>query len=149
MDPVMVPDDELWYDSTTVDDDVGYAIVSTYKDLNETVGFIVYGYTAEDTYYTCYALRGGGLEWLQYIQPGVTTILLRIEYGELHPVGFHVEEFLGVFTECTGFNTNFKTECYYDNLEGGTGEVEQKAADLGLCYKLVDISFCGQVHPDP
>ena len=32
----------------TVDDDVGYAIISTYKDLNETIGFLVYGYTAEN-----------------------------------------------------------------------------------------------------
>ena len=51
--------DQLWYSSTEVDDDVGHAIISTYKDLNGTVGFIVYGYTAEDTYYASYALRGG------------------------------------------------------------------------------------------
>jgi hypothetical protein len=39
----ITPDDELWYDSTVAipDDKVGYAIVSTYKDLNETIGFIV------------------------------------------------------------------------------------------------------------
>jgi hypothetical protein len=72
--------DELWYSSPTVDDDVGYAIVSTYKDLNGTVGLIVYGYTAEDTYYACYALRGGLLPWLQEIQTGTTTIILEIDY---------------------------------------------------------------------
>ena len=49
---MMVPDDDLWYNRTTVDDSVGYAIVSTYKDLNETVALIVYGYIAEDIYYT-------------------------------------------------------------------------------------------------
>jgi len=57
-----VPDNELWYNSDNVDDKVGYALISTYKDLNETTGFIVYGYTAEDTYYACYALRGGLLD---------------------------------------------------------------------------------------
>jgi len=148
---VMAADDELWYESTvaTPDDHVGYAIVSTYKDLNETKGFIVYGYTAEDTYYACYALRGGGLEWLQHVQEGVTSIVLRIDYEELHPVGFHVEEELGPFTECTGAYTNFKTSQYYENYNMGKQMVEDRAAELGICYKLVDIEKCGQVHPDP
>jgi hypothetical protein len=43
---VDVEDDELWYSSPTVDDNVGYVVIATYKDLNETVGFIVYVYTA-------------------------------------------------------------------------------------------------------
>jgi hypothetical protein len=148
---VMAADDELWYESTvaTPDDHVGYAIVSTYKDLNETKGFIVYGYTAEDTYYACYALRGGGLEWLQHVQEGVTSVLLRIDYEELHHVGFHVEEELGPFTECTGAYTNFKTSQYYTNYNMGKQMVEDRAAELGICYKLVDIEKCGQVHPDP
>ena len=28
-------------------------------------------------------------------------------------------------------------------------KVEDKANILGLCYKLVDIDWCAQVHPDP
>ena len=144
-----VPADELWYDSMVIDDDVGYAIVAAYKDLNETKGFVIYGLTAEDTYYACYALRGGGLEWLQYVQPGVTAMVLRIEYDELHPVSFHVEEELGVFTECTGAYTNFKTSEFYDNYEIGKQRVLDRAAELGICYKLVDIDKCAQVHPDP
>ncbi len=59
--------DALWYNSTDVDDNMGYAIVATYKDINETIGYIVYGYTAEDTYYACYALRGGLLPWTQWL----------------------------------------------------------------------------------
>ena len=27
--------------------------------------------------------------------------------------------------------------------------VEHEAMELGLCYKLVDIDWCAQVHPDP
>ncbi|MCK5670484.1 hypothetical protein KAI10_03805, partial [Candidatus Bathyarchaeota archaeon] len=95
---IQVVPDMLWYSSPTVDDDVGYAIVSTYKDLNGTVGLIVYGYTAEDTYYACYALRGGLLPWLQEIQCGTTTIILEIDYTDLHPVAFHVKESLGTIT---------------------------------------------------
>jgi hypothetical protein len=144
-----VPDNELWYGSTDTEDDVGYAIISTYKDLNETVGFIVYGYTAEDTYYACYALRGGLLSWLQEIQTGTTTIILEIDYSDLHPVGFHVKECLGTFTECTGFETNFKDTEYACNKALAKSMVESEADCLGLCYKLVDIDWCAQLHPDP
>lgn len=141
--------DMLWYSSPTVDDDVGYAIVSTYKDLNGTVGLIVYGYTAEDTYYACYALRGGLLTWLQEIQSGTTTIILEIDYTDLHPVAFHIKESLGTITECTGFRTSFKDSDYYANLDTAKMRVEDEAMRLGLCYKLVDIDWCAQVHPDP
>jgi hypothetical protein len=148
-DLIDVVDDELWYTSSTVDDEVGYAIISTYKDLNETVGFVVYGYTAEDTYYATNALRGGLLPWLQELQDGSTTIILEIDYTDLHPVGFHVKESLGRFTECTGFGTSFKSHGYYDNKVSAEIEVENLAASLGLTYKLLDFEWCAQVHPDP
>ena len=79
----------------------------------------------------------------------MTALVLRIEYDELHPVSFHVEEELGPFTECTGAYTNFKTSQYYDNIKIGKAAVEDRAAELGICYKLVDIEKCAQVHPDP
>jgi hypothetical protein len=144
-----VDDDELWYNSATTMDTVGHAMVSTYKDLNGTVGFIVYGYTAEDTYYTCYALRGGLLPWLQEIQCGTTTIILEIDYSDLHPVQFHVKECLGTITECTGFYTNFKDTEYSYNKMQAEMTVESEAECLGICYKLVDIEWCAQLHPDP
>ena len=143
------PQDELWYNSTTVSDDLGYAIVSTYKDLNETVGFIVYGYTAEDTYYASYALRGGLIPWLQELQTGVTTLVIEFNYTTLHPVAIHVKEALGTFTECTGFDTSFKTSTYTANLAAALAAVNQTSYDLGICYKLVDFTWCAQVHPDP
>lgn len=128
---------------------MGYAIISFYKDLNETTGLVIYGYTVEDTYYACYAFRGGLLAWLQEVQQGTTTILLVIDYTELHPVRFHVVGSLDSFKECTGFETNFKTSDYYGNLNNASAAVEAEAAALGLCYKLVDIGWCAQVHPDP
>jgi hypothetical protein len=144
----LLPPDHLWYDSDVVGDRYGYAIISAYKDLNETQGFIVYGYTAEDTYWACYALQGGGAEWLQLLQPGVTTVVLEMDYNSIHPVKFHVKECLGPFTECTGAFTSFKTSEYYSNIACGMAEVEQEAHDLGICYKLVELDFCAQVHPD-
>jgi hypothetical protein len=158
------PEWELWYNSTTVDDDVGHAIISTYKDKNETVGFIVYGYTAEDTYYASYILRGGLLLWLQEIQDGSTTLIVEFDYDNtypttendaddyihgIHPIGVHIAEVLGKFTECTGFDTNFKTHQYYVNKAAAQSRVEARADSYGLCYKLVDICWCAQVHPDP
>ncbi len=151
--------DELWYDSTTVGDRYGYAIVSTYKDINGTVGLIVYGYTAEDTYYACYLLRGGLIPYGQELQDGVTTVVIEIDYEAenpeydfftgIHPVGFHIKECLGLFTECTGAYTNFKTSEYYENIRNARSDVEDLASELGLCYKLVDFEFCAQIHPDP
>jgi hypothetical protein len=152
MDLVDVVDDELWYNSVTTEDDIGHAIVSTYKDLNETVGFVVYGYTAEDTYYTSFALRSGLIPWMQHLQGGVTTLIIEIDYSDLHPVQFHVKESLGRFTECTGFDTDFKCHGYYDGVYGEGGvldQVESEANSLGLCYKLIDIEWCAQLHPDP
>lgn len=151
--------DELWYNSTTLEDDVGHAIVSTYKDLNETIGFIVYGLQGEDTYYACYALRGGLLNWMQYLQEGVTTLVLEFDYdytnpqwstySGIHPIGIHVAEAVGTITECTGFDTNFKTSAYDANKAAAKASVESLAASYGICYKLVDITWCAQVHPDP
>jgi hypothetical protein len=153
------PADELWYSSTTTDDCRGQAIVSTYKDLNETIGFIVYGLQGEDTYYACYALRGGLINWMQYLQAGVTTLVLEMDYKREskfediyygpHPVGFHVKECLGTITECTGFDTNFKTVQYGANKAAAKAEVEWLAKSYGICYKLVEITWCAQVHPDP
>ena len=70
-------------------------------------------------------------------------------YSDLHPVGFHVKECLGTITECTGFQTNFKDEAYSYNKDMAEMCVLSEAMELGLCYKLVDIDWCAQLHPDP
>jgi hypothetical protein len=96
----------------------GYALISTYKDLNGTIGFIVYGWTGQDTYYACYALQHGLLEIMQLLQPGVTSILLEFDYT-VHPAEdcfFHIVECLGTFTECGGFDhLMFKKMGMYDD----------------------------------
>lgn len=103
-------------------EDIGYAIISTYKDLNGTTGLIIYGTTGEDTYYACYALRYGLLNILQWLQPGVTTIILEFDYTK-HPTEecfFHVVECLGTITECTGF------DYIWDYVPTGEEEVTYK-----------------------
>ena len=64
-------------------------------------------------------------------------------------MGFHVKECLGRFTECTGFYTNFKDTEYYGNIDTTLYNIECEATNLGLGYKLVDIEWCAQLHPDP
>jgi len=84
----------------------GYALISTYKDLNGTKGLIIYGWTGQDTYYACYALQHGLFKIMQWLQPGVTSIILEFNY-EVHPSEdcfFHVVECLGTITECGGFD---------------------------------------------
>jgi hypothetical protein len=84
----------------------GYALISTYKDINGTIGFIVYGWTGQDTYYAAYALQHGLYTILQQLQPGATSLLLCFDYT-MHPADpcfFHVVECIGTFTECGGFD---------------------------------------------
>ena len=46
-------------------------------------------------------------------------------------------------------DNNFETSDYYANLASAKGNVVDEAAGLSICYKLVDIEWCAQVHPDP
>jgi hypothetical protein len=140
--------DDLWYDSTDETDTEGYAIVSTYLDPWGTIAFVVYGYSAEDTYYATYAIRGGLLLWMQHLQCGVTTLILGFDYETLHPIEIHVHEALGTITECTGFGDNFKDGDFYD-YTNVLASVKADASDYGLCYKLHCIDWCAELHPDP
>ncbi|MEM2126852.1 MAG: hypothetical protein QXH67_01335 [Candidatus Bathyarchaeia archaeon] len=86
----------------------GYAVIATYKDINGTVGFLVYGHWGRDTYYACQWLHGDeprkiepGIEYLQKLNPGVTSIILKITYpaeDPFHPT-FSIVEHLGTKTE--------------------------------------------------
>ncbi len=83
----------------------GYAVIATYKDLNGTVGFLVYGYTADDTYYVCKWLFSQnemgdlyGMQILQAINDHVTALILKIDYTK-HPVSVSIVELLGTISE--------------------------------------------------
>lgn len=125
----------------------GYAIISTYKDLNGTIGFLVWGYNGDDTYYASYALRHGLIAYMQYLQPGVTTLILKITYST-HPPTITIVECLGVFTECTGFGQ------YAYLGEGGatyvrTTYVLPLARRLFLEHKLMSFTWPTSIHADP
>jgi len=95
----------------------GYAVVSVYKDLNGTIGFLIWGVTGSDTYYAAkwfWDIPGGltapdlttvysGIEYLQHENSGVTDIILKITYPPLdltHPT-FSIVQRLGTISEKT------------------------------------------------
>ena len=126
----------------------GYAIISTYRDLNGTIGFIVWGYNGDDTFYASYALRHGLIAYMQYLQPGVTTLILKLTYtGQCAPT-ISIVECLGIFTECTGFN-------HIKYLgEGGatyvrTTYVLPEARRLFIEDKLISFTWPTSIHSDP
>ncbi|RJX15175.1 hypothetical protein CW703_07410, partial [Candidatus Bathyarchaeota archaeon] len=126
------PDNAYWSD---------YAVVATYKDLNGTIGFIVQGGDGKDTYYACWALRHGLIEYLNFIQPGVTALILKIDYTK-HPPAIAVVECLGTITECSGF----------DHVEGGVSTVDSIistiASEKCISDKLITFTW-PKLHPDP
>ena len=58
----------------------GVGVITTYKDLNGTVGFMIYGWSGDDTYYTCKWFQEYGAYYLQTENRGVTTLVVRLEY---------------------------------------------------------------------
>jgi len=77
----------------------GTAVIAVYKDLNGTVGFIVWGWDGQDTYEACKWLWEGGIEQLQDAPDGLVAIVLKFDYTK-HPTKVTVEECLGTFSEC-------------------------------------------------
>jgi len=76
----------------------GYAIISTYKDINGTVGLVIWGWTGDDTYYAAKWFHEEGIYQLQEFPSCVTTIILKIDYTT-HPPTVTVKECLGTISE--------------------------------------------------
>lgn len=81
----------------------GYGVISTYKDLNGTIGFLVWGYTGQDTYYTSWSLLHSNVLAVAFshMPCGVTSLILRFNYTD-HPTDYSfttVVEALGTISE--------------------------------------------------
>ncbi len=90
------------YDNSSV----GYAVISTYKDINGTVLFNVWGHWGRDTYYASMWLHGDearglapGIIELQSAPKGVTSIILEIDYTDPSHPTYSVPEVLGTISE--------------------------------------------------
>ncbi|MHA2064950.1 MAG: hypothetical protein ACXABY_11295 [Candidatus Thorarchaeota archaeon] len=97
--------DGTWntYEST---EDTGYAVISTYLDINGTVLLNVWGHWGRDTYYAAEWLHGNvergispGIIQLQDAPDHLTSIIIEIDYEEpMHPE-YSIVECLGTITE--------------------------------------------------
>jgi len=84
----------------------GYATIGIYKDLNGTIGLVIWGFDGQDTYYASKWFWDGmggtaGIVQLQSMNRGVTSILLKITYptsDPTHPTASIVER-LGTISE--------------------------------------------------
>jgi len=88
----------------------GYGIISTYKDLDGTIGFIVWGATGTDTYYTSWILWNWLSENLDGHQLGLklqdlpdcmTTVVIKFNYAKhpTSPLFWSLVETLGTISE--------------------------------------------------
>jgi len=94
------------YNVYSSDEDVGYAVITTYKDINGTVMFNVWGDWGRDTYYASLWLHGDdarglspALIELQQAPAGVTSLILEIDYDDPKHPTYSVPEVLGTISE--------------------------------------------------
>jgi hypothetical protein len=95
-------------------DDTGYAVVSTYKDINGTVLFLIWGHWGRDTFYVSQWFHEHGIFQLQDAPDGLTSIIVEIEYEDTEegykPDSFTIVELLGTISE---------TEWSHGYIKGG------------------------------
>jgi hypothetical protein len=84
----------------------GYATIGIYKDLNGTIGLVIWGFDGQDTYYASKWFWDGmgetpGIVQLQSMNQGVTSIVLEITYPPSDPTHPTVDivERLGTISE--------------------------------------------------
>jgi len=93
----------------------GYAVISTYKDINGTVGLLIWGMDGQDTYYATQwfwdipkgmmapdgTIVFSGIEYLQHENECVTDIILKITYPFMDPIHPYISvvECLGTISE--------------------------------------------------
>ncbi|MEM3829262.1 MAG: hypothetical protein QXP36_08640, partial [Conexivisphaerales archaeon] len=79
--------------------ETGYAVISTYKDLNGTVIFAIWGVWGRDTFYATKWFHEEGIYQLQEFPPCVTDIILEIDYTDPKHPTVSVVEALGTISE--------------------------------------------------
>jgi hypothetical protein len=81
----------------------GYAVVSTYRDINGTNILVIYGNWGRDTFYATRWFHEHLVYQLQEAPDGVTSLVVKINYestGEGYkPTGYSIVEVLGTISE--------------------------------------------------
>ncbi|MEM3579877.1 MAG: hypothetical protein QXH40_02940 [Candidatus Bathyarchaeia archaeon] len=80
---------------------VGYAVISTYKDINGTVGFLVWGISARDTFYASKFFHEEIIYELQRFPLCATSIIVEIDYTDPEHPTWTIPEVLGTISETT------------------------------------------------
>jgi hypothetical protein len=92
---------------------IGYAAISTYKDINGTVLFNIWGYNGIDTYYVSKWFHEEGIYQLQEAPRGLTSIIVKITYQSTSegykPTRYSIVECLGTISE-TEWTHNAETK---------------------------------------
>jgi len=79
--------------------DIGYAVIATYKDLNGTVGLLIWGCGPRDTFYASKFFHEEIIYELQNFPTCVTSIILKISYTDPQHPTFTIVECLGTISE--------------------------------------------------
>jgi hypothetical protein len=79
----------------------GYGVITTYKDLNGTVGLAIWGIGPRDTFYTSKFFHEEIIYELQDFPGCVTSIILKIDYTDPEHPTFTIAECLGTISETT------------------------------------------------
>jgi len=81
------------------DVDTGYAVIATYKDINGTVGFLIWGIGPRDTFYASQFFHEEIIFELQSFPRCVTSIIIEIDYTDPEHPTFSILECLGTISE--------------------------------------------------
>jgi hypothetical protein len=93
------------------DGELGYAVITTYKDINGTVGFLIWGDGPRDTYYASRFFHEEIIYELQRFPCCATSIIIEIDYCDpLHPT-FTIPEVLGTISETMVYDSCYRLPC--------------------------------------
>jgi hypothetical protein len=81
------------------EDGVGYAVISTYHDINGTTMLSIWGHFGRDTYYASRFFHEELIEEFQTFDPCITDVILRIDYEDPKHPTFDIVEVLGTISE--------------------------------------------------
>jgi hypothetical protein len=103
------------------DDDIGYAVIGTYHDINGTTGLNIYGHFGRDTYYACRFFHEELIYEFQEFDPCITAVILEIDYTDPDHPTFDIVEVLGTISEHDDWEEiwearKFLHDNYYDYL---------------------------------
>jgi hypothetical protein len=87
------------YNNTGTLDGTGYATIGTYLDINGTVGLVIYGLDARDTFYASKFFKDDLLSMLQEFPAGVTSVVIKIDYTDYKHPSWEMVEALGTISE--------------------------------------------------